>query len=636
MLRRFPPPSPAVEQREVAVLRQSPSTPVVLHREVTMVRQAPLTPAREHREVTALQWSPSTPHLEYRASPTTSHRSLASAQQASPVARALWRNEVLQQAVTAHGPVQHTEVQQERYIAAGGRGAALPTASPMCCHGRPLRAVAESSGGYPVTIDDETIQNAVAMLPPSPGNTLFDFLAGVVSGDIEPAMYHPGEARIDALRYWEKRRVQNYMRRVLEALQECFAADGEVAVADLGGKAFDAALARAPNTGRTDTALTGSLDEAAFIQGFEAMGAWPPELSAADRCEVFVALRVPSGAAVRALSAGQPLPPRLTRRMFCEGLARVPFNVPDFPVPTHLLRSNIHVMDVADAVARVFCREQTGLERVKDFFCCGLLSLEEIQAALPFHAAARLVQDAVTNIIRAGAAHFTMREWQTLVFAARAPPPEEEELPEITEEGSQSTAEPQGEHVPSLASPVQQYRQVPAASQAGSLAPAAALLLPTHGGDGASPPISTEAAASFEAMPQTAPEGAASRPQPSPAPLVQQSEPPPCREIRSEEPARFRLGQGHHAVNWSSTSPCGRSGALGLDRGHQADQGAGTSLGQQQQQQQGLSVFASPGILTKSGGEDLVRLISMDMHNECLGPFLALAFVRCCQLYEAR
>jgi len=528
--------------------------------------------------------------------------------------------------------------------------------SPVCYQqGRPLCtfACASSNATKPgwhmpgaaaagvdgVSIDDVAIQNTVAMLPPSPGNTLADFLAGVVSGDIEPAMCHSSEARLDPTRYWEKRRVQNSLRRLLEALQECVAADIEMPVGDLSAKAFDQALQMAPSVGRMDAAMTSSLDEGAFNRALEALGAWPPELSAADRCEVFAALRTPSVAAVRALSKGQPLPAELTRRMFCESLARVPFNLPDFPVPTHLLRSsgNIGVLDVAEAVATAFCMEPTGLEHVKDFFLCGLLSLEEIQAALPFHAAERLVEEAVSRIIRAGAEHFTMREWQSLVIAARTSPPPEAGMADIVEEELPQASAPSCEQLPCLSSPAPQYRQVPAAPPVQVQAPVLATFQPMQG-DGASPLAAATSLASAEDRKvfEAAQQGAPSRPQPTPVSHVPMTEPLPCRQPRSEDPVRFRMGQGQHVINWSTT-PWGRSSA-GMDNGHQADQGAGFLAGQQQQpqQQQGLSLTVSPANRSRAGSEDAVRLISMDMHNECLGPFLALAFVRCCQLYEVR
>ena len=56
-----------------------------------------------------------------------------------------------------------------------------------------------------------------------------------------------------------------------------------------------------------------------------------------------------------------------------------------------------------------------------------------------------------------------------------------------------------------------------------------------------------------------------------------------------------------------------------------ADEGAGTSRG-------GVE---KDGDQHDMNGVDPVSWISVEFHSECKGPFLARAFVRCCQLYEA-
>merc|ERR1719253_154806 len=90
-----------------------------------------------------------------------------------------------------------------------------------------------------------SIANAVAMLPASPPNTLEEFVANVAAGDLIPASCH-SETRIDTTRYWENRRVQSSLRRLLEALQDVFSTSGpsgaELALPDLGGQAFDIAM----------------------------------------------------------------------------------------------------------------------------------------------------------------------------------------------------------------------------------------------------------------------------------------------------------------------------------------------------------------------------------------------------------
>jgi len=414
----------------------------------------------------------------------------------------------------------------------------------------------------------------------------------------------------------------------------------------------------------------------------EVLGAWPPEMSADDRSEVFAALRVPSCATVRALYTGQPLPVQLPRRMLCEGLARVPFNLPDFPVPTHLIRSagpDFEVDNAAEAIAEAFCLEQTGLERVKDYFLCGLLSLEEIQASLPWFLRDSLVEEAVMRIIRVGSAYFTPREWQMLVVAVRVAPPAEEcceqfQADEPVGSAQEEQAVPHAvaaahpvapmlqvdedqarkhDLLPSLLSPAQQSRQVAAAAPAQATAgwgastahAAAAVDGVAAGGAAALDTLQNEDAGRVEpeALAPTGELRLATGVAPA---SVAMTEPLPKRGVRCEEPVRFFVG--HRVINWSTTRwsaaepPREDEGAvvdtdhvlansisLG-DPSHQADQGAGTRAGHEVEQ--------VPESLQRPvvRGDDPVRLISMDMHNECLGPFLALAFVRCCQLYEAR
>lgn len=68
--------------------------------------------------------------------------------------------------------------------------------------------------------------------------------------------------------------------------------------------------------------------------------------------------------------------------------------------------------------------------------------------------------------------------------------------------------------------------------------------------------------------------------------------------------------------NFASVFGISSSAKGGSNRGedaHQADEGAG----------------GQPGV-------DPAAWLNAEMHNECSGPFLAQAFVRCCQLYESQ
>lgn len=548
---------------------------------------------------------------------------------------------------------------------------------------------------------DDAIQNTVAMLPPSPANSLLEFLEGVVLGEIEPAMCSP-EVRIDAQRYWEMRRVQNSVRRVLESLQEILGLEADLAATELGTLTWDVMFAASAGT-------AGNLDEYAFVSALDAFGAWPPEMSPADRCEVFAALRVPCCAAIRALNTGQPLAKELSRRMLCEGLARVPFNIPDFPVPSHLVHQSIAggrgaagsheaVDDLAEHIASAFCMEQTGLDRVKDFFLCGLLSLEEIQVALPHLASDALVEEAVVRVIRTGSRHFTQREWQTLVISVRmgpAPSPEAIEEAMLAEQ----------QYVQVQAQAQAEMEALAAQQSAAALSPAPAhQQLQTQGSTGAfsfpgsneppqrsaptPPPVHREVAASDAAhhdiLPALISPGptyrqVAAKASPiaeehsppesrsvdppdlrsqeplelsrlprhsAPSHLVTMTEPLPNREVRSvlEEPVKFHdhtwwaSGNLERIINWNTTQwgydhGTGDPGSVDLTGdGHQADEGAGTRA----PAEQAVSGLAGLGRAREERADDPVRLIGLGMHNECLGPFLAQAFVRCCQLYDSR
>jgi len=457
-------------------------------------------------------------------------------------------------------------------------------------------------------IDNEAVQQTASMLPlpPTPDNTLLEFLEGIVSGCIEPALCCNRPA-LDAPRYWDKRRVQNSLRRLLEALQQVFGADNCSQTAELADQVFGQLL--------TATGRRNALDERSFERGVDALGAWPPELSSADRAEVFAALRAPTTVSMRALSAGQPLPTEISRRMFKQAFAHIPYNVPDFPVPAHILDAGEcragrlkNVSEVAEAIAEVFCMEQMGLERVKDFFLCGAISLEEIQAALPQLVAESLVEEAVISVIRVGSARFTHREWSALVVSLHG----------ISDEGMVATKLPESPPhgplvaqeetmMPGLRSP-SPHRQLPMVTEKET----GPMTQTQMAGDSWSfPPC--KAVAEGEEVAAIATEAAA-------AVSVSAS----CRETRSEEAVRFH-GSHSRLINWTTSVGVSRDTSL------QADDSAVMRSHALQAHTPKLSSQCS-----MVPGDEAVKRISLGMHNECLGPFLVRAFVRCCQLYEAR
>jgi len=548
--------------------------------------------------------------------------------------------------------------------------------------------------------DDTAIQNTIAMLPPSPGNTLVEFLNAVVSGMVLPAMCHD-EVRVDAQRYWEMRRVQNSVRRLFESLQDILRM--ELDGAELGASMWDTVFANRVNS-------AGCIEEAAFISTLEEAEAWPPEMSGADRIEVFAALRLPSNATVRSLATGSPLPLQLSRRMLCEGFSRLPFNMPDFPVPEHLYGSSTSSMgarEVADMVASVFSMEQTGQERIKDYFLCGLISLEQIQAALPVLVPDTLVEQAVTAIMRIGTSRFTAREWAVLVQGVRMADTQIQQASEDATEGQQTQGQQVLQHQQHLLQQQQirrqlelqeQHQQWLLQQQQQQLSQQPQQQLHT-------PPQQQSAAPTLVAPPSTSagrlppPEhnmgdgaGVSGRPRRQTAPSVPMTEPLPNRDIMPREdtlapqtqrvspsaapdPALWESlqarGPSRRIINWNSpqagTAACGSAGILsnsamvgsaGLvseptqqptQQAHggggggggarspawaEADEGAGTIFSWGEGGEAG-----SAGSLRQREPEGHVEdpgsSISLNMHNECLGPFLTQAFVRCCQLYDS-
>lgn len=492
--------------------------------------------------------------------------------------------------------------------------------------------------------------------------------------------------RMDIAQYFEKRRVQNALRRLFEALQERFGLDGDAGAEELGA-AFHSLVQHARSPGTVDNTEEVTLDEQQFFSGLEALGVWSPELNANDHSEIFAAFLVPTSAAARAVLEGEPMRTTCTRSTFCEGFERMPFNLPDFPVPVHLLPPSLQESNksgphwfsgeqtdaVAEAVATTFSMEKTGLNRVRDFFLCGLVSLEEIQMALPRLVPHFLVEDAVARIVRMGAPQFTDEEWNKLIVGVRNNGPQEasgstpvpdmvaplrEAAPApLSSPQCSATIAPQQHALPgmvSLASPPIRNREL--------LAPAGSSRSADRGADRA-PDVPRPA----EPLTAAGPVGSATREarecndidpevmsrfrsrfEPVTEPLL-------CRDLRSEEPVSFMRPEVEEAppapsppaprrvVDWSTASRGGGVGTLCSTRGsHQADEGAGARLswgtsGFKKELAAALSkAIANETEQAANNSTDYLAWVSLDLHHECGGPFLARAFVRCCQLYERR
>lgn len=500
-----------------------------------------------------------------------------------------------------------------------------------------------------------------------PKNCVEDFFTDALK-DPRRAVVIATIPRMDVIFYWEKRRIQNGLRRVLETVQERFGLEGDGQSSDLVG-VFDCLAEHTARTqgsaGRPSGASSGggssnrgnglggsssssaspngiALEENFLMRGLTALGLWPPELTARDRAEFLSTLFAPSCAAAKAALVDGERRQTLTRSAFCEGFDKVPFNLPDFPVPLHLLAPSLQPplgaftaeqkQAVASSVATTFSMEQTGLGCVKDFFLTGLISLEEVQVGLPRLVPHSLVEDAVVQIINRAAPLLSATEWQELVLQVRTKeacghPKEDSGAPDgvVTtasappmsphkagRQDAASTSESQISNGPipvSLESPSPQQRELrvtPSASPGNSGVDEDSFLRRR-----------------FEPM----------------------TEPLPCRQIR-EAPVSFAhsgtAAAPSRIVNWSTAARLSSRGNVVESRGgHQADEGAGGGVGDRHGswsvKLELASVFkkAAEGDRKQASSDDVDRFawINLGLHHECAGPFLAHAFARCCQLY---
>eukprot|EP00930_Biecheleria_cincta_P001563 TRINITY_DN102699_c0_g1_i1.p1 TRINITY_DN102699_c0_g1~~TRINITY_DN102699_c0_g1_i1.p1 ORF type:complete len:749 (-),score=143.05 TRINITY_DN102699_c0_g1_i1:99-2150(-) len=616
------PGTPAVEYREI---RKMPVTPNPVHCEV---RSSPRgTPQVEHREVRRAVPSSGAMPVQVAASPVLQHRQVMTSALQHPQAQ---MHSVASNLQLTGLPVQHTwnphghrvgvaqpQAFQENSAGRSGiitstSGTAIPMSpapifrstrptSPPPAANQNLEKIAPPLGASVVDLADLHGSAAqqpanVDFIPASPPNALVEYLSLVYAGRLEPAMCQAGVS-VDPARYWDKRRVQGCVRRVLESFQDWAEQQKEKQQSMLGtgpdsacgtnlaGEMFSSiAQCLYPHHAATASSLDSiAIDQDQFIAALERLGAWPPELSPADRAEVFVALMVPTMKAVRRLRESQePFPSRLTRTMLADGLVGVPFVLPDFPVPVHQLKVQSDTFgskEVAHELARRFADDGTGLDQVKDFYMTGLLSLEELQVALPWFVRVRQLEEAIELILQTGGRYFTQADWHTFVYSLRGSPAE--------------AALVAAEELSTVPSPSTQHRQHqdPSTSQQDSFC---------H--DDEEVRHST-----LEARCATA----------------AATEPMPTRDVRSEQPVMFQ--HQNRVIDWNT------AGMPSLSRS-QADQEPDKGAGPEEPAAQILGGQEQ----SAASSDETFRLISLDWHNECMGPFLACAFVRCCQIYKER
>lgn len=397
---------------------------------------------------------------------------------------------------------------------------------------------------------------------------------------------------IDKNMYWEKRRIQNHVRRLLEEIQERLGIEMEATPQDLDS--FFNKLLHMATKGSLHAAR--ELTEKDLSKLLEGMNLWPMELAAVDRNEVLAALQAPSaGTTKQILRNERPIKNTLTAHTFRAAFEQVPYNLPEFPVPAHMIEkaflgpyTEAQHQAVAEAIATCWRYPQTGVDRIKDFFCTGLVSIEEIQCGLPRLIPRTLVEDAVALIIRKAAPQFTQQAWDSLVVEMLKSEEElQDQLQKQDEVSICSQAAGRKNSCPvSLDSPKAETREVTGP--------------PSFAGKSREDELSSMEG--IGKIPTTVAE---------------------CLTMK------------RRVVDWST------AGAKKDGRAqHQADAGAGSrmSWGTACFKEELMSSLKANKADFAPGGPcgdvDPVQTLSLKFHNECEGPYLARAFAHCCEIYD--
>eukprot|EP00397_Hematodinium_sp_SG-2012_P019889 GEMP01020462.1.p1 GENE.GEMP01020462.1~~GEMP01020462.1.p1 ORF type:complete len:680 (+),score=151.72 GEMP01020462.1:400-2439(+) len=572
-------PSRAAQQDHPA--QQDHSTPqrVVFSRPLYRISQIPMMPPFtlprlhrprrpifQHPRVPLLAWRPQVPRREQAGTVDVSHLHRPVQDCAGQVAFPFRRK-------TPLSPAQETRI-----------------------HFRRTEKVTLQEEGFDTNLDDSesdvpippAIQRAMRALvshTPEGGNAFAAFLLGYE----EPAK---------VIAYWEGRRIQNSLRRFLERMEE------SKIMVSLQGKervrfrvVHDSFRPQKQNEQLVPVVFRKILvaakreveewiEQKEFIDACEKFKLWPPELEMADKVEVFCALCVTSRQSARnfrALYGRRGLDWMntnvvITQQTFCQGLSDVPFNLPDFPVPEHYFdldgrgrpQKGSLKIDVAAAIASLFLPESDGMDSMKDFFSSDLVSVEEIQVALPRLWPVKLVVEACTWIIRCAVPHFTNEQWNILVKDVRQRNYDDSLMAQTTAQLRQ--LEEEMESMPMVDEDPKMY------------SPRGVFTGQRDEHTGRKVPVTC---------------------------------PLPPREINEQ------------CVQWDYSDPAQTQAQL-VDWTHPseiapADQGAGGQAPSK------FSIFA----INQAANTDVMWL-SAELHSEIRGPFLALAFGKCCELYDSR
>eukprot|EP00928_Gymnodinium_smaydae_P004693 TRINITY_DN11599_c0_g1_i1.p1 TRINITY_DN11599_c0_g1~~TRINITY_DN11599_c0_g1_i1.p1 ORF type:complete len:750 (-),score=97.73 TRINITY_DN11599_c0_g1_i1:94-2307(-) len=447
-------------------------------------------------------------------------------------------------------------------------------------------------------------------------NAFFYFLQDVANGHCVPAECRR-KGSFDTGHYWYKKKLQNFMRRFIENLQNVFGVDEAWAMKNPYGLAdivYDAMLQQAATDFPGLQGADVGFDAGQFWILLKATGGADVTMTRNDHIEIFRAMMVSRKQDIEDLQPSRgahPLNDRLRRVDLQNGLYRIPFNLTEYPVPKYM---EVHGKSV-DEIARMIAKAlTTGNHR--DFYLCGLMSIEEVQISLPWLVPLDDIQLALKEIIVAGWESFTSLERGQLVYeplaeaendrnvseAAPAPPSPVREEPD---EGDLVSNPP--------SPPASRHRDLVAEG-------APSLDFPTRNdGDSGggcqvrldeSPPSRAALNASLGAL-------TPDEPTPEPEPLQRAAS---IEQVYFNPPVRI--------CNWN-TSKSEHS------RVTEADQGAGSPQPEPPQIEPASQTFGAAN-LNVSVEDDLFHGIALRLHPECIGPFLRNALVRCCEIYNGR